>query len=216
MQRSVKPEILDTLPSCNIDAQASRRDLLLINKLMSNWSWIRRALEKAPRHTEAHYCEIGAGDGALAKYLSQALSPFAYTAIDIADIPDDWPAVATWQKANILQNADYSNATHLIANLTLHHFEIDQLKYIGNQIQNSTIQTLIACEPCRRRLHQIQLGAGKLIGFNHVTLHDGHVSVEAGFRAAELPELLGFSSSQWQCSITETLMGAYRMVANRR
>jgi hypothetical protein len=216
MRRLVTPEILDSLPSCNIDAQASRRDLRLINKLMSNQSWIRRSLRKSVDDTEAHYCEIGAGDGSLAHYLFKIVPPAAYSAIDLVGAPEGWPTAATWQGADLLRNADYTGATHLIANLILHHFEADQLDYIGQQIQNSSVHTIIACEPCRRKLHQAQLGAGRLIGFNHVTLHDGHVSVEAGFRAAELPELLGLQPSEWHWTISETFMGAYRMVAKRK
>lgn len=216
MQRSVQPELLDGLPSEDPDAIGSRKDLVRINLLMGNWRWLHKQLVKHVDLKSAHLLEIGAGDGTLAKQLIKSLQPQSYAALDLASAPHNWPTSATWQQADLLRNADYTGATHLIANLVLHHFETDLLKSIGNQIQNSTIHTIIACEPCRRKLHQLQLGAGKLIGFNHVTLHDGHVSVEAGFRANELPELLGLHPSQWEWSITETFMGAYRMVANRK
>jgi len=182
---------------------------------MGNRVWLRRALQKTGPQTNAHYCEIGAGDGALAKYLIRKLAPAAYTGMDIIPEPDIWPSTAKWQRGDLLDDVDYSDATHLIANLILHHFETEQLNYIGGQIQNSTIQTIVACEPCRRKVHQLQLSAGRLIGFNQVTLHDGHVSVEAGFRFNELPQLLGLQPSKWQWAIRETFMGAYRMVAQR-
>jgi hypothetical protein len=51
---------------------------------------------------------------------------------------------------------------------------------------------------------------------NHVTRHDAHVSIAAGFRADELPRILGLEPSDWDCRCTTTVLGAYRLVAVRR
>ena len=103
----------------------------------------------------------------------------------------------------------------LIASLILHHFTDEQLELIGKRIEESSIQTLLVCEPCRRGFHQWQLSAGRLIGFNRVTLHDGAVSIAAGFRRADLPKRLGLNPNAWRISIEENWMGAYRMSACR-
>lgn len=216
MLRSVCPEILDTLPASNPDAQASRRDLRRINQLMGNNRWLARRLSSKQTHGEMHLVEIGAGDGTLAKRLHDSIAPSTYTAVDLAPQPESWLKNGIWLQTDLL-SIDYApDATHLIANLILHHFEAPALKAIGERIQNSHIHTILACEPCRRSIHQAQLKAGKLIGFNHVTLHDGVVSVRAGFRANELPLALNLDSDKWNCTIKESFMGAYRMIAKRK
>ncbi len=216
MLRTVCPEILDTLPASHPDAQASRRDLVRINQLMGNGRWFAKTLRHLKPDAAPHYLEIGAGDGSLARRLIQSFAPAHYTAIDLAPQPADWPSMGQWKQSDLLQFTSEPPATHLIANLVLHHFKAPELSALGQRIQDSKIQTILACEPCRRNLHTFQLRAGKWIGFNRVTLHDGCVSVEAGFRGNELPEALGLASDRWDWSIQETFMGAYRMIAERK
>lgn len=216
MQRTVQPEILDNLPACNIDAIASRRDLVKINFLMGNFRWIR-AKVRSEREREANrYLEIGAGDGSLGKRLMRGAGIEHYDAIDRASRPESWPERAQWFSRDLLNFDGYGNYTHVIANLILHHFQAHELAQLGEVIHASGLRCLLACEPCRRPLHKCQLRAGKLIGFNYVTLHDGCVSVDAGFRGDELPTLLGLPAAEWTWQIEETIMGAYRMRAERR
>ncbi|MDP4609824.1 MAG: class I SAM-dependent methyltransferase [Opitutales bacterium] len=218
MPRKVRPEILDSLPASDPDALASRRDLKRINQLMGNTRWLIKQLKVNSAETAPHYLEIGAGDGTLAKHLIHHLHPKQYTALDLAPCPSEWPKGddEQWKQADLLHEDNYATATHLIANLVLHHFEAPALEQIGRHIHDHNIQTILCCEPCRRTIHKAQLLAGKLIGFNQVTLHDGCVSIDAGFRQNELPLALGLQPDQWQWKIQETLMGAYRMIAQRR
>ncbi|TVP77986.1 MAG: hypothetical protein EA353_09260 [Puniceicoccaceae bacterium] len=216
MQRLVQPEILDNLPACNLDAVASRRDLVKINHLMGNYRWIRRQVRRCRPSKTDRFLEIGAGDGTLARQLIPALPRHSFAALDQCSQPEDWPAHTAWCSGDILCFSEYSEYTHLLANLILHHFDAKSLAQIGDLIQAGGIREIIACEPCRRPLHQWQLRAGKWIGFNYVTLHDGCISVAAGFRGDELPQLLGLSPSQWSWRVDETWMGAYRMRARRR
>ena len=214
MNRCVTPEILYSLDSRHPDAIGSRRDLRIINRLMGNRSWLHRQVAQLP--ASRRYLEIGAGAGELANYLIRSLSLSNYTALDIAPPPDDWPAIAHWVQGDILSSESFQDADVLIASLILHHFSDGQLKVIGKQIEDSTIQTILVCEPCRRSVHKYQLSAGRLIGFNHVTRHDGAVSIDAGFRRVELPTLLGLNTNVWQLSVEESWMGAYRMFACRK
>jgi hypothetical protein len=55
-----------------------------------------------------------------------------------------------------------------------------------------------------------------LIGANHVTLHDAHVSIAAGFRGTELPRALGLDNKIWTWRHTTTIRGAYRLIAQRK
>ncbi|MGZ0655224.1 hypothetical protein ACWPKO_13580 [Coraliomargarita sp. W4R53] len=216
MPRIVQPEILDGLPPCNIDAIASRRDLVKINHLMGNYRWIRAKIKASSSTPLNRYLEIGAGDGTLAKKLSQHLPHGSYDALDFSSKPELWPAGSKWIATDLLQFRDYGQYTHLIANLILHHFKSGDLAALGAKINQSGVQQITACEPCRRSFHKLQLRAGKLIGFNYVTLNDGCISVDAGFRGDELPERLGLPHEEWTWQIEETWMGAYRMLAKRK
>jgi len=216
MQRTVQLEILDHLPACNIDAIASRRDLVKINCLMGNFRWMRSAIKSERNRAALRYLEIGAGDGHLGQRLIRSASIEHYDAIDLSSRPNSWPQSAQWFARDLLSFDGYGDYTHIVANLILHHFESVQLAELGESIQRSGVRCILANEPCRRALHKYQLRAGKLIGFNYVTLNDGCVSIDAGFRGDELPELLGLSREQWTWQISETLMGAYRMRAERR
>lgn len=216
MRRSVQPEILDGLPACNLHAIASRRDLLRINHLMGNYRWLLRTVRRAGVSANHRLLEIGAGDGTLTKRLARALPASSVHALDLCGPPTDWPDPDTWISGDLLKFQKFANYTHLIANLILHHFEDESLHALGQTLDQSGIRKIIACEPCRRPLHTYQLRAGKWIGFNHVTLHDGVVSVRAGFRGDELPNLLGLARDRWSWSVRETWMGAYRLEASRR
>lgn len=193
---------------------ASRRDLVKINHLMGNFRWIRRQIRSSGSFKQDWLLEIGAGDGTMAKKLIRDLNTANYHALDQCSRPQDWPGHAEWHCADLLNFTGYSDYTHLLANLILHHFTSEALGRLGARIRESGIRCIIACEPCRRPVHKQQLRAGQWIGFNYVTLNDGCVSVDAGFRADELPQLLGLDSAAWSWSVDETWMGAYRMRAD--
>ena len=64
MKRVVEPEILDGLAADDPAAVASRRDLRLINRIMGNTRWLRRAFMLKVRPQDL-VVELGAGDGSL-------------------------------------------------------------------------------------------------------------------------------------------------------
>jgi hypothetical protein len=215
MMRTLTPEKLDTLDPTNPDALASRRDLVKINHWMGNYRWFESIF--CPSNVcRTHCLEIGAGGGELAIRIIQKSCCMTYSAVDRAPQPDNWPQTGFWHQTDLFTYHGYATAEVLIANLTLHHFNHDELAKIGERIRTSSIRKIVANEPCRRSIHKLQLQAGRLIGFNSVTLHDGSVSIEAGFRADELPMALGLDPDRWYWNIEETFMGAYRMVAERR
>lgn len=215
MLRNVQPELLDTLPPDAAAARASRRDLRWINLLMGNFGWMEaRVGELGCR--ERRLLEIGAGDGVLARRLQARFNLTDYSAIDWAPQPAHWPAPAVWLTGDLLTAPALDSAEVLLANLILHHFTDLQLQQFGQRIQRSGVRHILANEPCRRRWHKAQLLAGRLIGFNGVTWHDGCVSIDAGFRQQELPALLGLRESEWQIDCQESWLGGYRMEARRR
>lgn len=215
MMRKLTPELLDSLPPEHPDALASRRDLVHINRFMANYKWFESVF--CPKCIcRSHCLEIGAGGGELALNIINKKCCSTYTAVDLAPKPDCWPENAYWHQSDIFTYSGYATAEVLIANLVLHHFTDSQLAKLGRIIQNNPIRKIVANEPARRSLHKLKLKAGKLIGFNRVTLHDGSVSIDAGFRKDDLPRALGLNPDKWFWKTEETFMGAYRMIAERK
>jgi hypothetical protein len=75
-----------------------------------------------------------------------------------------------------------------LANLFLHHFGQSELANLLNLIAQQT-KYFVACEPRRSRAGVLGVPLLRLIGCNEVTLHDGDISVRAGFRDRELSDL---------------------------
>lgn len=213
-QRSVQPEILETLPPDHPDAIRSREDLLVVNGIMGNHRWIARMVR---RHTAPGWriTEIGAGDGALSLQLAKlALCRQAdLHAFDLAPRPPAWPTVSAWTQGDIFEHPLPASQV-LIANLFLHHFLPDQLFQLGRRIPAET-QLILAAEPSRRSIHT---WLGRLLcsiaELHPVTRYDMQVSIRAGFRSLELPLLLGLGT-EWSVTAQETLLGGYRMMARR-
>lgn len=211
--RTVEPEILDSLEVDDPRAIANRRDLRWLNFLMGNFRWIGQQVSKHPSHS---WVEIGAGRGELARYLANKdlLHDTRYHALDLCPAPIGIAEAVTWEQANLLSDKALPSADGLIANLILHQFDDHQLAIIKEKIQEFTI--LIINEPARRPIHQFQLKLCKLLGFNDVSMHDGRVSINAGFINNELIELLGLDRQLWEISISSSFLGAYRLIAERR
>jgi hypothetical protein len=213
MRRSLQPELLDSLSPQHPDALHSRRDLRVTNRLMGNYRWFARTLPPLLRPGE-RTLELGAGVGELAEALGRR--GVAADALDLWAQPDSWPASRTWHRADLRTFDDYGAYAALAGNLIFHHFDDGQLAALGVRLRASA-RVIVACEPLRRRSSQFLFRfVGTLLGANHVTLHDGHVSIAAGFAGDELPRALGLAPSAWDVRCRGTFLGAYRMIAVRR
>ena len=216
MKRVLVPELLDSLPAEDPGAVASRRNLRTVNRMMGNFRWLMRQLAGVPDN--GLILEIGAGDGLFAQQACRQIPSLAarYHGIDLAPRPADWPAEAVWHQADVWSGKcaePLRQATVLVANLVLHHFDDAELHRLGELLP--ACHTILACEPCRRERHVWQ---GRLLfPFLHrVTRHDMIVSIRAGFRGEELSEAMGLDSGQWRSNASETWLGAYRFVAIRK
>ncbi len=214
MNRLVQPELLDSLPDDAPSACRSRRDLRMINRLMGNAGWFRRALAPRLRSGE-RLLEIGAGDGTLGRSLmDKGLGVVA--GIDLAGRPPLWPERAPWLQNSVFQFTDWADYPVVIGNLVFHHFKDDELAIIGTHL-NRHARLIVASEPPRiRRAVQVFSALCPLIRADPVTRHDGRVSIQAGFRGDELPSLLGLDPKAWSWRIDQVWRGAYRLVAERR
>ncbi len=213
MQRQLQPELLDSLPADHPDALHNRRDLRLVNLVMGNHRWFDRTLPRTVR-SEERVLEIGAGTGELG--LRLAAHGHAVDGLDLWPRPANWPADCEWHRESLLTFVGYGRYQAVIGNLIFHQFSAPDLASLGGLLREG-VRVIIACEPLRRKFSQTLYGvAAPLLGANHVSRHDGHVSIAAGFRDDELPQMLGLDSTSWAWQCTATVLGAYRMIAVRR
>jgi hypothetical protein len=211
MQRTLQPELLDSLPHDHPDALHNRRDLRLINRVMGNHRWFERTLPPLLR-VDDRVLEVGAGTGELGLRLARHRVPVA--GLDLWPRPDAWPGEQLWHRGDLRHFDGYSKYTVILGNLIFHQFPAAELLQLGSSLEGARV--ILACEPHRHRSWQLLYRAFTfLLGANHVSRHDGHVSIAAGFCREELPESLGLNPERWNIRCTSTLFGAYRMTAVR-
>jgi hypothetical protein len=212
MLRACLPELLDSLPPDHPDAVHNRRDLRIINRFMRNRQWFEDKLLTL-RHGGECALELGAGMGEMALGLGRRGIPV--DGLDLWPRPAAWPADRAWHRADLRDFDGYAPYPIVIGNLILHQFPDVELERLGARLRAHS-RIILACEPVRRRLSQLLVGAvAPLLGANHVTLHDARVSITAGFRGEELPRALGLDDGKWRYSCATTALGVYRMVAER-
>lgn len=213
MQRTLQPELLDSLPPDHPDALHNRRDLRLTNFVLGTHRWLARTLPRTLRASD-RLLEIGAGTGELGRRLARVgLAP---DGLDVWPRPADWPAAGAWHRADLRTFDRYQEYSAIVGNLIFHQFSDSDLAALGASLRPHA-RVIIACEPLRRRTSQLLYRTlAPMFGANHVSLHDGHVSIAAGFRGDELPRALGLASSAWNISVSTTVLGVYRLVATRR
>jgi hypothetical protein len=213
MKRTCEPELLDFLPHDHPDAVHSRRDLRLVNRFMGNRRWFMKVLPDLV-HSGEQVLEVGAGTGETGLLLNSHGVPT--DGLDLCPRPPLWPVQRAWHQGDLKSFPGYGPYPVVIGNLIFHQFTEAELAVVGAALRFGA-RVVVASEPLRRRLSQRMMAfVAPLLGANHVTLHDAHVSIAAGFSGNELPAALGMDDGQWQFTCTETVLGAYRMVAVRR
>lgn len=212
MQRVLQPELLDSLPPDHPDALHNRRDLRIINRVLGNYRWFARTLPQLADRSEP-LLEIGAGTGELSAHLAK--TGVVADGLDLWPAPAGWPEARAWHRADLLTFDGYGNYPTVIGNLIFHQFTPEQLATLGARLKASS-RLILASEPSRRRSSQVSFAAiAPLLGANHVSLHDAHVSIAAGFRDDELPQMLDLRAPEWDCRCHTTVLGTYRMIARR-
>lgn len=207
MNRTVSPELLDSLPAESAAARHSRRDLRWFNRLLGNNRWWRSVLPRFTSHQTG--LEIGAGDGALAQI-------HGLHGLDLQAQPEGWPTTFDWHQTDVLIFEHWEKYPVIVSNLFLHHLSEDQLKELGSR-WNESAQVVLACEPWRARGFRSGFAlVCWLVRAHAVSRHDGRVSVEAGFRGTELPALLELDPNRWRWEISYSVFGMYRLIAQRR
>lgn len=211
-RRRLEPELLDSLAPDHPDALHNRRDLRLTNAVTGNHRWLVATTRSLRRSGEA-VLEVASGTGELTRRLHDAGVPV--DGLDLWPAPDPWPEERRWHRADLRAFDGYAAYPVVLGNLIFHQFADDELAALGAKLRR-TARVILACEPVRRRRSQVLFALfGRLFGANHVSLHDAHVSIAAGFLGEELPATLGLDPASWQVNVTLTTLGMYRMVAVR-
>jgi hypothetical protein len=212
MERSLRPELLDTLPPDHPAALHSRRDLRLINRFMRTRSWMAGELRRWLRPGD-RVLELGAGDGQLG--LALMAEGIAIDGLDMWPRPDRWPASAQWHREDLRTFPGYADYAIVIGSLIFHQFSDDELAGVGARCAGARV--LLASEPARWRRTQLMMRLlGPLLGANYVTQHDTQVSIAAGFVGNDLPRALTLEPSRWSWDCHAGGLGVYRMTAHRR
>lgn len=207
MERDVQPELLDDMPGDDPRARRSRRDLVMINRLMGNYRWVRQAVRWAREERDLPVWELGAGDGRLLELVAEGGADV--TGLDLQSRPEGLDEGVRWREGDVLDLLQEGIGGVVVANLFLHHFQDEQLAALGSLLEGCEV--VCASEPWRSRLSVME---GRLLYpfVNDVTRHDMMVSIRAGFRRGELPEALGLGD-EWQVREECTKLGACRMLA---
>lgn len=211
--RILNAEILDGLPVDHPAARASRRDLRLFNHALGNTRWIASTLSRRVRSGE-RVLELGAGLGEMARRMNS--KGLKWDGLDRVPPPAAWPADARWHQVDVREFNRWQEYAVVTANLFFHHFDDDTLSRLGAHIARHA-RLLVIGDLRRSRLQQwLFSGFAHFIRAHRVSHHDGGLSIRAGFRRDELPDILGLHPDQWKLTTRSTVSGAYRLVAERR
>lgn len=213
MLRTVQPEILDSLPPDHPDALRNRRDLRLTNFFMGNHRWIARVLAARMRRGETAL-ELGSGTGELLSRLARR--DLAVDGLDRWPPPPDLPAGRRWHRADLREFDRYAEYPVIVGNLIFHQFDDTELAALGAALRRGS-RLVVACEPARSSISQrLYRWFAPFFGVNHVSLHDAHVSIAAGFQGNELADALGLTTDSWNVECALAPVGAYHLIATRR
>lgn len=199
--RRLTPELLDSLPAGDPRAIGSRRDLVLVNRLMFQSAIMAGLIRRHLKPGGLRLLEIGAGDGSfmlsVARRLGSRYGDVDLTLLDKADLVTPQRiaqfSALGWRVKTLttdvfdwIGQADEVGTFHAVcANLFLHHFEDDRLTRLLAAMP-TLAPIFLATEPRRNTLALWSVWCLRLFGVNDVTLHDAAVSVRAGFAGHEL------------------------------
>ncbi|MGF1449471.1 MAG: class I SAM-dependent methyltransferase [Opitutales bacterium] len=217
-QRTVEPELLDSLPQDHPDALHNRRDLRRLNALTGNFRWLASQVGQHVT-TGLRLLEIGAGEGCLGAYLNRrGILPDSVTVdgLDVIARPATWPEQWTWHQGDLTRFDGYAHYDGIVANLILHQFDNAVLQQLGQRWRAAGMRLVLSCETqrCPWQMRGLPLLAA-VTRMNYVSRHDAAVSLRGGFRRGELGALLGLETPEWTVRETTPALRSHRLCAVR-
>ena len=232
MDRILKPELLDSLPSLDQRAVGSRADLRRLNFMMGHAGILARASRRqlseiSFRARPLRLVELGAGDGTFLLRLARRWAALGVkveaTLLDRQNIVAAETrrafAALRWSVESVAKDVfdwldqPFPKVDMVFANLFLHHFPEPDLAAILRRAAART-NLFIACEPRRSALGLAVARWLRLFGCNEVTRHDAVISVRAGFAGRELSALWP-ADNQWQLSEQRAGLFSHCFIAKR-
>ncbi|MEP7352433.1 MAG: methyltransferase domain-containing protein [Acidobacteriota bacterium] len=191
--RVLTPELLDTLPP--EEAEASLRDLVRINRQWGGHSTLRRLLADcvARGYIEAgkpfSLLDVGAASGDMGQCVSEEYAHARVTSLDYI------PSHLALAGDRIAGDAFYlpvapGSFDIVFCSLFLHHFTNAQVVELLREFGRVARRAVLVIDLERHPIpYYFMRWSSPVLRWDPVTVHDGAISVEAGFRAEELKHL---------------------------
>lgn len=187
--RYIEPELLDD--EAPERAAASLRDLVRINRLLGGHRVLLDALRRCFRPDEAFtMLDVGAASGDAARLVREHFPRVRVTSVDYRFThldPRSGPCVVGDAFALPFRARAFDV---VYCGLFLHHFADSQVTALLRSFGEIARGYVIANDLERHVLPYYFLPATRwLLGWDRITLHDGPISVQAGFTGEELQRL---------------------------
>jgi SAM-dependent methyltransferase len=188
-RRFIQPELLDHLPPD--EARPNLMDLTRINARFGGHSVMRRALQTViPKSESFTLLDIGAASGDAARVIRELYPGAEVTSLDrnavnIEKAPHPKLLADAFQLPFRDETFDY-----VFCSLLLHHFTDDEVVLLLRSFHQLARKALLVCDLERHLIPYLFLPATRpFFRWHFVTVHDGVISIRAGFVREELRDL---------------------------
>lgn len=187
-RRRIDHEILDEqTPEAG---SRSLRDLVRINRYLGGHEALRSALRQVAPAGPFTVLDVGAASGDSGAVMRESFPQATVVSLDYKThhlLRASQPKLA----ADAFRLPFTSNSFDVVTcSLFLHHFTDDQIVVLLNEFAGVARQAVVINDLERHRLAYYFLPATRwLFGWDRITLHDGPISVQAGFTERELRAL---------------------------
>ena len=195
--RVLKPEILDTLPPDSPEARASLADIVRINKHWGGLATLRRLLDQTiPRSEQFSFLDVGAASGDMGRHVEQVRQGARVTSLDYLEshliASENDPGGQGRRVAADAFALPFSDKSfdYVFSSLFLHHFSDHDVVRLLAEAGRVARKRVLVTDLWRLPIPYYFIAYTRpLFKWHPVSVNDGKVSVEAGFRPRELAHL---------------------------